>query len=110
MPVNSFMVPPPIKMKKRVSEAQIESYLRKQVVSAKGECYKWTSPNVRGVFDRVCVFPGGDVWFVEVKAPDGRMSSLQERFYDRMAELGMKKIEIVWCKDDVDEFIKEATS
>ena len=31
--------------------------------------------------------PNGTVWFIEVKAPDGKLTALQERFGRRMTEL-----------------------
>jgi Holliday junction resolvase len=40
-------------------------------------CYKFVSPNQRGVPDRILVLPGGQVIFVELKAPTGSCTKLQ---------------------------------
>jgi len=41
--------------------------------------YKWTSPGRAGVPDRIMITPTGNVFFMEVKAPTGRLSGLQKR-------------------------------
>ena len=92
---------------RRVTEAQVEGYLRKRVKALGGECYKWSSPQVRGVPDRIVIFPGQRPWFVEVKAPDGKLSKLQERFFFRMSELGFRQTQILWSKEDVDQWLRE---
>ncbi len=100
------MIKPLPMPERRVSEAAIETYLRKRVTALGGECYKWTSPQVRGVFDRVCVFPGGAIWFVELKAQGGKMSKLQGRFLNRMIELGCDTCTVLWSKEQIDNWLK----
>ena len=89
-------------------ERDIERYLVKRVKDLGGVAYKFVSPAHRGVADRLVVLPGGRVWFVEVKAPTGRLSTLQKIFFDEMQALG-QNIAIVWCNEDVDDLIKEMT-
>lgn len=62
-------------------EKEIEKYLRKEVIRAGGISYKFVSPGVVGVPDRIILFPGGVLIFVEVKAPDKelRPSQLAQR-------------------------------
>ena len=58
-----------------------ESELEKRVVGYCKEhhlgCYKFVSPSHKGVPDRILIFPGGKVAFVELKAPKGVRSVLQ---------------------------------
>ena len=89
-------------------ERDIERYLVKRVKDLGGVAYKFVSPAHRGVADRLVVLPGGRVWFVEVKAPGGRLSLLQQVFLDGMVKLGHNAC-VVWSKEDVDQLIEEMT-
>lgn len=70
-------------------ERDIEKYLVAEVRKRGGEAYKFTSPAMRGVADRLVVMPGA-VWFVELKRPGGKLTPLQERFALRMEDLGQR--------------------
>lgn len=61
-----------------MSEKEIERRMCEMVHSRGGLAYKFTSPNSRGVPDRVVITPRGEVWFVELKAASGRLSALQK--------------------------------
>ena len=87
-------------------ESTIEKHLVAQVKAMGGMAYKFTSPAHRGVADRVVVLPGGVVWFVELKAPGGRLSELQKIFQSDMARM-KQKYACLWSKEHVDEWIKE---
>ena len=43
----------------------------------------------------------GTVWFIEVKAPDGKLTALQERFGRRMKEL-KQNYAVLYTKEEVD--------
>lgn len=51
-------------------------------------CYKFVSPNHAGVPDRILVFPNGAVAFVELKAPGGRLTALQQYEIARLRKQG----------------------
>lgn len=85
-------------------ERDIEAYLRGRVKALGGIAYKFVSPGHAGVADRLVLLPGGVVWFIEVKAPGGRLSPLQMLFARRMDELGMQ-YRTIWSKEDVDEWL-----
>ena len=89
-------------------EKQIEAYFVRRVKEIGGAAYKFTSPAHRGVSDRVVCLPGGQTWFVELKAPGGRLSLLQTLFLDGMVKLGHNAC-VVWSKEDVDQLIEEMT-
>lgn len=47
-------------------------------------------PTVRGLPDRLVLFPGGKVWFVEFKTLTGRVSPAQTYVHGRLRDLGFK--------------------
>ena len=84
-------------------EKTVEKYFVKTVKSMGGKAYKFRSPSNRGVADRLAVMPNGVVWFVELKAPNGELSPLQELFAKDMQALG-HKYACLWSKEDVDKW------
>lgn len=62
---------------KKESEKVVERYLATQMKRLGGLCYKWVSPNNRGVPDRICIFPSSKVVFVECKSEGCKMSKMQ---------------------------------
>jgi len=86
-------------------ERDIEAYLRDRVKALGGIAYKFVSPGHAGVADRIVCMPGGVVWFVEVKAPGGKLSPLQRLFEVQMSQLDMRYVTI-WSKDEVDQWIE----
>ena len=84
-------------------EKEIEKYLCKTVERIGGQAFKFTSPMNRGVADRVVCLPDGNVWFIEVKAPDGRLTELQKRFGRRMTDL-KQNYAVLYTKEEVDEW------
>ena len=87
-------------------ESAIERHFVAQVKAIGGRAYKFTSPAHKGVSDRVVCLPDGSTWFVELKAPGGRLSELQKIFAEDMAKMN-QKYACLWSKDHVDEWIKE---
>ena len=84
-------------------ESEIEQHFIWAVNRAGGKTWKFSSRNVRGVVDRIACFPDGTTWFVELKAPDGTMSKLQELFAADMARLN-QKYTVLWSKEEVDRW------
>lgn len=71
-------------------ESVFEQALRKKIKALGGISYKWVSPGQDGVPDRICVFPGGAVVFMEVKRPgvkDGR-SAQQKKVQAVLEKMG----------------------
>lgn len=62
-------------------------------------CYR----KARGVSDRVACLPGGVVWFVELKAPGGRLAPLQKLFAVRMKAL-KQNYTVLWTKTEIDKW------
>ena len=76
-------------------ESGTERALVKAVGRHNGWCLKFVSPGCDGVPDRVLLFPGGRVGFVEVKAPGRKPRPLQLAVMDRLRRLGFP----VWVLD-----------
>ena len=85
-------------------EKEIEKYLCKTVERIGGQAFKFTSPMNRGVADRIVCLPDGTVWFIEVKAPDGKLTPLQKRFGRRMQAL-KQNYAVVYTKEDVEQWL-----
>lgn len=86
-------------------ERDIEQHLRKRVEAAGGRAYKFVSPGNDGVPDRLCVFPGGRVIFVELKAPGKTPTPLQRLQHQRLTELGCQ-VFTVDSKEKVDWLLR----
>lgn len=69
-------------------EFKIENDLVNLVESEGGRAIKFTSSNNRGVPDRMCLFPGGILLFVELKAPGKTLDPLQVVWFRILRGLG----------------------
>lgn len=86
-------------------ERTVEAYLVKKVKEAGGIAYKFTSPQRRSVPDRICLFPGGRIVFVEVKAPGKKPTSLQAREHVRLDDYG-HTVAVIESKEGVDGLLR----
>jgi transposase len=94
------------KLNRIYREHEIERHLVWHVERMGGRAYKFTSPSNRGVADRIVCLPDGRTWFVEVKAPKGRLSALQNIFAEEMLRL-RQPYACLWSKEMIDEWVKE---
>lgn len=72
------------------SEKYLERKLCAEVKAMGGIAYKFVSPGRRGVPDRMCVLPGGQVVFVELKSYGKKPTPLQEIEIGRLKDLGFE--------------------
>jgi hypothetical protein len=89
-----------------MKESTIEKHLVAQVKALGGMAYKFTSPAHRGVADRVVCLPDGQTWFVELKAPSGRLSELQKIFAEDMARMNQRYV-CLWSKEQIEEWLND---
>lgn len=87
----------------RMREAEIERRFVWVVSRMGGKTWKFTSPGRSGVADRIACLPDGSTWFVELKAPDGRLSRLQQVFAADMQRL-KQNYTCIYTLEDADGF------
>lgn len=89
-----------------MQESDVEAKFRKQVKKAGGKAYKFVSPGNRGVPDRLVVFPGARIGFVELKAPGKKPRKDQIRQMELLKSLGFY-VSVVDRMGDIDRVIRE---
>lgn len=89
-------------------ESTFENYVVKKIRSVGGRAFKWVCPGMTGAPDRICVFPGGRIIFIELKRPgldDGR-SVRQKKVCRLLRGLGCD-VRRIGEKDEFREMMKE---
>lgn len=84
-------------------ESKVESYLVRKVKELGGLCLKFVSPNCSGVPDRIVIY-GGQVYFVELKAPKMKARELQKSMFAKFIEQGVP-VYILNTIDQIDDFV-----
>ena len=79
-------------------ESVIEKRLKKEIEKIGGKALKFVSPGMSGMPDRIVLLPGGEIVFVELKAPGKKRRKLQEYRAKKLKKLGF----IVKCIDSID--------
>lgn len=69
-------------------ERDVERRLVRGVKALGGTAYKWVCPGNVGVPDRIVVWPGGQVDFIELKTETGVLSAMQKVQIHRLEILG----------------------
>ena len=80
-------------------EKVVEQRLIRDVRRSGGLALKFVSPGFNGVPDRLLLFDGGKIAFVEVKAPGQKPRLLQVHRIDQLRKLGFR----VYVIDDVNQ-------
>lgn len=75
-------------------ESQIERRLGEMVKRRGGLYFKFVSPGMPGVPDRIIILPGGRCVFVELKTEVGRLSAIQKWIIAKMRNQGCDVREI----------------
>ena len=71
-----------------MQEKDIEKWMTEQVKRLGGLSLKFVSPGNPGVPDRIYIFPGGKIYFVELKKELGRLSGVQKWQRERFQKMG----------------------
>lgn len=87
-------------MKRRDSEKLLERRLKAEVEARGGIALKFTSQFHRGIPDRICLLPGGLVFFVELKTTGEKPTALQSHEMDRLRALGFM-VDVVASFEDL---------
>ena len=87
-------------------ESTIERRLVTEAVKRGGFAPKFVSPGLDGVPDRLLLFPGGKLAFVEVKAPGEKPRPLQRRRIEQLTALGFR-VYVLDSKEQIGEIMDE---
>ena len=77
-----------------MKESELERILVEEVRKEGGKAYKWISPGNDGVPDRIVFFPGGEVYFIELKTESGRVSPQQVLQIGKLRAMGQQAFTI----------------
>lgn len=78
-------------MKTIESEKQLERLLKSIVENTmSGFCLKLLSQHITGLPDRLCLLPGGKIFFVEVKTTGKKPRKIQSYIHEKLESLGFR--------------------
>ncbi len=86
------------------SEKDTEKYLGQEMEVLGGKSWKWVCPNIRGVPDRICLFPSGWVVFVELKSEGKKPEAHQRRIHNLMRKMNLV-VQVIDTEAGVDHLI-----
>lgn len=89
-----------------MNEASVEQKLKMKVNEHGGLALKLVSPGFAGVPDRLVLFNGSKVAFVELKAPAKKLRALQQKRRKQLEGLGFKVYKID-SYEAVDQLLEE---
>lgn len=87
-----------------MQESSIENYLKRKVNNLGGWVVKLNSASMRGLPDRMILMPGGNIYFVELKAPGKKPRPLQNAVIKGLKRLGFIVL-VIDTKESAGEFI-----
>lgn len=87
-------------------ESSIEKRLVTEVERVGGWCLKLPAIHNAGLPDRLCLFPGGEVVFVELKAPGKKPRKIQLFIHNKLRGLGFR-VEVVDTPEQIETIINE---
>lgn len=88
------------------SEKYLEQIFTKEVKKLEGLALKFISPGMAGVPDRLVLMKGGQVAFVEIKAPGKKMRPLQIIRKTQLQALGFS-VYLLDSKEKIGEILDE---
>ena len=89
-----------------MDEKDIENYLKNKMKKLGGIAYKFVSPGMVGVPDRICILPLGIILFVELKAPHKKPRKSQQVQIRKLQALGQTVLTIS-SKEHIDKLTEE---
>lgn len=86
------------------SEKLLERKLRQKVDQLGGWSIKLLATHITGLPDRLCLFPGGKVVFVEVKTTGQKIKKIQGKVHDRLRSMGFR-VEVIDTSEGIEKVI-----
>lgn len=87
-------------------EKSTEKRLVTEVERVGGWCLKLPAIHNAGLPDRICLFPGGRILFVELKAPGKKPRKIQLFMHRKIRALGFR-VEVVDTPEQIKKITKE---
>lgn len=94
--------------KEKISEKLLERLLTQQVKEVGGLCFKFTSPNITGVPDRIILFCGALV-FAEIKTTGKKLTPRQKVLKNEIEKQGFKYF-VIDSRESLQECLKTLTA
>jgi hypothetical protein len=88
------------------SEKKIEAYLRKKVEGLGGLALKLPSVHFIGLPDRVCLLPGGALFFAELKTTKKKPTKIQIKVHEKIKALGFN-LYVIDSSAQIDKIIQD---
>lgn len=96
-------------MAKRIdSEKAVERKLVEMCKENGALCIKLLTYQFTGLPDRMCLFPGGIIIFVELKTTGEKPRKIQSSIHKKLRELGFR-VEVIDTIEDVENLVFEIT-
>lgn len=89
---------------KNIRESLVENWFRKACNVNNFLCWKFTSPSLNGVPDRIVLMPNAKIAFVELKAPGKKPTKLQAHCHSILRKLGFP-VFVIDGKEGIEKFI-----
>lgn len=86
-------------------ESSVESKLHRGILKLGGLSYKWV-PTTAGLPDRIALLPGGQVYFIELKATGGKLRPDQLVMHEKFRKRGIDVV-ILTGPAEVDRWLDE---
>lgn len=89
------------------SEKTLERSLKKHVEQElKGFCLKLLSQHITGLPDRLCLIPGGRLFFAEIKTTKKKATRIQLYLHKKLRNLGFR-VEVIETTKQIKNIIKD---
>lgn len=88
------------------SEKLLERKLRVKLEKLGGYCLKWPATHNSGVPDRICLLPGGIIFFAEIKTTGEKPDPLQKIWHKKLRKAGFE-VYVVDTSDQIEQIIKK---
>lgn len=86
---------PTVKLEKKEREIKdVQKTFVKLLKERGGKSWPFRSPSNVGVYDKIAVLPNGDIWFVELKTLNGKLSKQQIIFGQEVRDLDGNEVVI----------------
>lgn len=89
-----------------VIESEIENKMRQKLKKHGAIFFKFVSPSMSGVPDRIVIMPNGRVIFVELKR-DGGIISERQKFIHKMLRMNNAEVRVVIGMEQAMRFVRE---